>query len=653
MMKAAISGRAAAALVVDGDMWYRIDGENPSEVKPAGPRAWQYVFGVSQDVQYLEVHSFDEVRQTLVAAVDEDYALSLALICLDITTKETTRRVAADDLETIIKRTPGVTAFLWKVFASRPLTYDASIYDAFHASLGEARRFFVELNACQPAITTVRQSWEAIGQELFSAIDRDELLAYATHAGFPLVFAEAAHRNVRPDLPELEGLPEYWKVGDVRRIVSQWVDEIACCRTAKKRVLVLENTHLGTAAATWEERPTFFGAADPDLESLQSIDFHASLINNLLFRRRLLVPDSYFFTSAGIAEHLARPASLLEAAITAGLVTAACLYRGLGFDATYDILRRQRVLTAQCKFVHRLQTAADRAEVDVFAYCSTEGIGESYDRYLTILQAKDPPAGALHIGGSGPLLRHWLATQDWRLSIINDAREATLKRRGHGVHKRELLRYLVKAVIGVFVPEITGIGQLLRLGGELVERIRVFWSWTSEGHRFSRARELDALLYSPGYEKVQNLFVTNALGSLPDTEPLRVRVRMPSTDSLKLLHSDDIIQLRLGPGASYQEALVRWHDAPDRQAEVELALAAYAVEISKLCVRRLPGAKLKVVELTVGLPSKNPTDDRNQFASMTTFDSELGRKVRQLMPGGKVGPVTTNDQTDVVVDLPN
>ena len=658
MIRAAVSGRSSAALVVDGEHWYRLDGENLwGDFKPAGPHEWPYVFGVAEDIQYLEANDFDEVRRRLAAAVDQDHALSLALIFLDITTKETTRRVAAEDLDTIIKRTPDVMGFLWKVFASRPLPYDASIWDAFESSAEDAQGFFLELNTSQPAIAAVGQSWETVAQELFTGIDRDEFFAYATHAGIPLALVEAVRKQVEPAIPDLRDLPEHWKVGDVQRIVRQWVEQIEQPRATTSRVFALETSPKMTLTA-WEEKPTFFGAADPDLEALQQIDFHGSLINNLLFRHALTIPDSYFYTSAGIAAHLERPNTLLEAGIAAGLILAACRFRGLGFDATYQVLRKQRVVTNQCLYVTRLQRAADRAVTDIFQYSPAEMDGNSYDRYLTVLQAKTPPPGALNVGGSSPLLRFWADTNDWRVSIIDEAREATAKRLGQGVRKRELLRYLVRAVLGDFVPEITGIAQLLRAGGELVERIRVFWSWTSEGHRFSRAQRLKALIYSPGYEKVHNLFVTDALGSLPETEILRLSVLMPSTESLKELVPDDIIQLRLGPGADYLKALSVCHDIGHSSSDIERALTTYAAEISKLCIRRLPGTKLKVVELAVGLPKKDSPDSRNRFASMTTFDSAiggsvLGRNVHRLLPGGKVGPVTTNDQTDVVIDVVN
>src|SRR2546423_529437 len=103
-MKAAVSGRAAAAIILDGETWLKIDGED-DEVKPAQPRQWPYVFGVSEDVQFAE-GTLDEIRGVLSKAVDEDQALTLTLICLDMASEFSSKSSAAASLNEIAARTP-------------------------------------------------------------------------------------------------------------------------------------------------------------------------------------------------------------------------------------------------------------------------------------------------------------------------------------------------------------------------------------------------------------------------------------------------------------------------------------------------------------------------------------------------------------------
>ena len=221
-MKTVLSGRAATALVIDGDTWYRIDADRIEDTKPSGPHEWPLLFGACQDIQFLDVGSYAEVRDTLSTAVDLDHALSLALICLDAETRSSTRELAARDLETMLARTPEAVDFLWKVFSSRPLSSSAALESARIVTYGEAQRFFDRLYEKQAAISAVWKAWEALPERIFSSVTREQVFSFAVHGGIGAEYVDAVHQST--------SLPAQWnfEAGDVaqtrniRQVLSQW-----------------------------------------------------------------------------------------------------------------------------------------------------------------------------------------------------------------------------------------------------------------------------------------------------------------------------------------------------------------------------------------------------------------------------------------------
>jgi hypothetical protein len=656
-MKAAVSGRAAAAIVIDGDKWVRIDNEEPSVIKPSGPHDWPFVFGVSQDTQFVEADSFDEIRCILSTAADENQGLTLALICLDMGSEFQTKIEAAHHLEQIIARTRSTLEFLWRVFAAKPLPRDASVDDACDASpaAAQVQQFFIRLRQSQPAITRVNEAWQVLPDHTFAEVNRGDFRSFTIHSGIWQCVVEASLANRTPQFPAKLDLPHLWSAAQVDQILHAWAKLILETPEPRQMIRVLE-TRQETVIVTPAEGRTLFAATDVEMETLQQVDFHGSLINNLLLRQQLVIPDVYFFTSRGIANHLSSPDTLLEHAIASGLVVAASRYRGADFETTYKVMRRQRIVLKVCDYVARLQRAAERNPDGPYLYWPNEGMSTAYERYLSVLEADAPPAMALHAAGDSDLARHWDLTRDWRTSLIGRARDATQRRGGTGVYKRELFHQL-KVAVGHDTHEITGIGSLLSaVSKELVEKVRIFWSWVAEGHRFSRARMLDALIYSPGYERVQNLFVTSALGSVAGSNPLHVEMDLPSTSTLKELSARQIIDLRRGPGADYFLAIDRCRRNPDEREQVKNALEQYAAETVKVCENSIGRIQVKRVELSVGLPSSTDiaASRRQQFLAMTTFDSLRGRLYDQYLRGKKIGGVTVNKKTDVCVanDLP-
>jgi hypothetical protein len=659
-MKAAVSGRAAAAMVLDGDAWFRIDSDE-CDVKSAEPHEWPFVFGVAEDVLYMEAKTFEEVRRVLNTAVDENRALTLALICLDMPSEFQTKIASARYLEQILTRTATTIPFLWRVFTAKPLPRDSSIHDAYLASSDQPhlRAFFEKLRGYQPSIARVNEAWQGLSKDAFVDVNSGELRAFAIHEGIWQSIVEAVYEDRAPEVDELVEVPGQWPALRVHQILLTWVDRIA---ETPARSPVIRFIETPSEVAPAEER-TLFAATDVDMEALQSIDFHGALINNLLLGRTIVIPDHYLFTSYGIAEHLLHPNTLLERAIESGLVVVAIRYRGADFETAYDVMRRQRLIPRPCTYVARLQRAADKSPNGAFLYWPVDGMSKTYEQYLSALEADNPPESALKEGGS-TLAKDWELTRDWRQSLIAEAREATRRHGGSGVHKRELFRQLVKAVVGRLAPEITGIKGLLHVAKkqseELEHKVRTFWSWAAEGHRFSRAQMLRASVYSPGYQRVQNLFVTSALGSLTAaSNPLRVDVELPSTSTLKSLPPDRIIELRNGVGANYFRAIDRCRSNPDERENVKSALEKYAAEAVSICQPKGgPRIPIKHVELSVGLPTASTdavAERRQQFLVMTTFNSYPGKYFDQLRPGGKLGGVTINKQTDICItnELPD
>lgn len=661
-MKAAVSGRAAAAMVLDGDAWFRIDSDEP-EVKSAGPQEWAFVFGVAEDVQYVEARTFEEIRGVLSTAVDEDHALTLALICLDMGSEFRTKVESAQYLEEILSRTATAEPFLWRLFTAKPLPRDASIHDAYRASKDQPQlhAFFERLREYQPSIARVYEAWQGLSKDAFGEVNIGELQAFAIHESIWQRIVEAVHEDHAPQFADLVDGQSQWPALRVHQILRGWVDRIAETPERRPVIRFIDTEQPGETAAVPAEERTLFAATDVDMEALQKPDFHGSLINNLLLGRTIVIPDHYLFTSHGIADHLLQPNTLLERAIESGLVVVANRYRAADFKTAYDVMRRQRLISRPCDYVARLQRAADKSPQGACLYWPIDGMSEAYERYLAVLEADQPPEPALRDGGS-TLAKNWELTQDWRQSLIAKAREATRRHGGSGIYKRELFRQLVKAVVAHPAPEITGIVALLaaakKISKDLEYKVHTFWSWAAEGHRFSRAQMLKASVYSPGYKREQNLFVRSALGSITaDSNPLRVGVELPPTSILKSLPPDRIIELRNGAGAEYFSAIDRCRSDPGERENVKNALEHYAAATVSVCQPR-GGARIPIkhVEVSVGLPTAS-TDAvaarREQFLAMTTFNSSW-RWWEQLR-SEKVGGVTVNKQTDICVtnELPD
>lgn len=665
-MNAAVSGRAGSALIDDAGRLFRLDADTSDEPHSIAPHQAATLFRDARDVRFLTDTSLGEVRKQLQSARDQEEAVHLLLIALDPATRETTRRMAVEELEELLADEE-VWRHLEHVFWSKPLPRSVNARVPLRIADSRLRRLLAPLDDQQTVIARVHAAWQTAAPERFGEYSSDEVYAFFAHEGIirKLVQQVAARVPIlQPDLSSLAqktGIPQ----SELDSVWNSWGAAIAPRhRVTTVRVFIASPGEPLHANPAFLARPTYFAAADAELEAMHPVDFDAALAANLLFSPRIVIPHTMFFSSSGIRQHLESNAhSLLEAAIQDGYVTIA-LDRDLGdLSSAHERLYKWRFISNRCDaLVDRLQTAADASySPHVFEHMPSDNHARTFTQLLSLLPEKTPPPAALSaMPHPHDLENAWAVTETFRTRVLPPVLTRSTDMDGRTL-KQQLLREIARTTSPTRLAPVHTISDVLQTVGEsLREGILIFWSWVSEAFRVDESERAASIFHIAGYHHVQHIFTTALLGTMSDTPSYENEVVLPPQSTLKRIPSALLLELRRGAGEDYFRALQDLHRNPleDRsRTAVERALSAYALEINSRCAVYLFESP-EVAQVRIGYERRpDPTFQKQpglKFLAMTRFPSKIKHALRQKI--GKfvsqarepeVGPIATGGQTEL------
>ncbi len=162
MMRAAISGRAALAVLEENGRWHSLHYNDMSRLVPRTAEALPSLLRDVRDVEWLEADSLDAVKQKLADAVDSTEGLDLVLYLLDDSLSDDTRETAALEFEDLTAY-PEVIELIENVLLAHPLPAEADMVGALaacdRANAQSAKRRLTEWESLQPAVLQVWNIW--------------------------------------------------------------------------------------------------------------------------------------------------------------------------------------------------------------------------------------------------------------------------------------------------------------------------------------------------------------------------------------------------------------------------------------------------------------------------------------------------------------
>ena len=123
-MNAVISGRAAVALMIDGEQLYSLHYGDPDDRVERALEEWNLLFGGVGDLEFVEDCDEASARDRLEDAVDGTEALDLVLYLFDGSLSDDVRRTASLELDELLVY-PEITAYLESILYARPLGQSA------------------------------------------------------------------------------------------------------------------------------------------------------------------------------------------------------------------------------------------------------------------------------------------------------------------------------------------------------------------------------------------------------------------------------------------------------------------------------------------------------------------------------------------------
>jgi len=225
-MKAAISGQAGVAVLIDGEALASMHAGEAGVLVSRRPDEIRFLLGDARDLDFVEERDLSAIQVRLELATSRYDALHLALILLDGTLAPDTRRTAAEELESLLAES-AVALFPERVFCAHPFPQDTDLVGAY-ASFSEATprtRVFLEcLQAWQPVITKVHHAWEQIPESLFVSKGRDEALALAVREGaFEAVVKVILFDHFNRDFLHESAVLSNSKFSDLAVIFDAWI----------------------------------------------------------------------------------------------------------------------------------------------------------------------------------------------------------------------------------------------------------------------------------------------------------------------------------------------------------------------------------------------------------------------------------------------
>jgi len=336
----------------------------------------------------------------------------------------------------------------------------------------------------------------------------------------------------------------------------------------------------------------YLSSADLQLESYLDADsFERNLLTNLLFQPGVLVPDIFFFISAGIAQHLSGSnMTLLEAGLRKGEVIAS--FRDKSIGSFTDALRvamgngdeRNAILGIRDdakEIAHRLDAVLDNKSDFTPEYWPEHSIGSRFQMRIETLLANGP-APRLPDNIDIPqteMEQLWSVTKKWRTDCVQAAVDETRLVAGSGL-RRGMLITAVGRSVGVVSGDETleNVAELLdsSLPQKTLRALEYFFRWVTDIYQYNQAREFGAIPSFPECEPVAGVFAGEFLkrearrsGNKPERTTLTLRAPMPNRSSLAHVSADDLLEIKRSVGMAYFIALSNWQNAKESSINLE------------------------------------------------------------------------------------
>jgi tetratricopeptide (TPR) repeat protein len=228
-MRAVLSGRAAIALLNEGNQWHSISYEEPERLVERQAAEAEVLLRDANDRIWLDNVSIEQVRDTLADVVDTTEALDCVLYLLDGSLQPETRDVVALELEELVAW-PEIVLQVEAILLAHQFPASADFAGAIAACVRteshQTLRHLREWHSLQVTVRTVRDAWlripfdrfggiaqrstvegQFIKHGVFASIVRSELQSAALTT---LQFQLSSNASLKGDVPGLVGIINDW-----------------------------------------------------------------------------------------------------------------------------------------------------------------------------------------------------------------------------------------------------------------------------------------------------------------------------------------------------------------------------------------------------------------------------------------------------------
>ncbi|HQX52684.1 MAG TPA: tetratricopeptide repeat protein [Planctomycetaceae bacterium] len=228
-MRAVLSGRAAVALLNEGDVWQSMTYEAPEQLTPCHAAEAHVLLRNTHDLIWLDDVSIDEVRDRLADVVDTTEALDCVLYLLDGSLQPATRDAVALEFEELAIW-PEIVEQVESVLLACPLPASADIAGAIDACTRTeshaAAELFRQWQSLQPTVSAIFDAWLQIPIGRFGNTEQ-RIVAHGhfiKHDIFPVIartelevsrlttvqFGLASNTKLKLDVPGAVGIINDW-----------------------------------------------------------------------------------------------------------------------------------------------------------------------------------------------------------------------------------------------------------------------------------------------------------------------------------------------------------------------------------------------------------------------------------------------------------
>ncbi len=397
-------------------------------------------------------------------------------------------------------------------------------------------------------------------------------------------------------------------------------------------------------------QPIYFSTADLQLESLlDDLDFDRSLLLNILFQPKILIPDIFFFISTGIRNHLTRneSLSLLELGLQKGLIIPA--FRDINAQDFTSILsvvngsgnNENAILGIRFDSSDTALRLDANVTIPEILPWPNYNIGKGYQeiivKYLSQDEMPTMPTGSEY----GQFYKYyWEETKKWRQDCVFDAIKETERIAGEGL-RRGLLITEIGRSLGIVKGDqkLNSVSDLLinKVSDKHRDLLQYYCRWLTDCYQFNQAKAFNCKPYFPEFHPISGIMASQFIDSAT-TDPvdnsqfeiLNVELKMPSISTLKKVKPSEIIAIRDEFGADYRKAVLDWQiNGSGKEENLRNCIVSYCNSISRETKKRhqillnkfeLTVSRIKnAVPIATALIGKNFIENMADLVSLTAL----------------------------------